>query len=289
MVRSRNREDEPLSTEPEAVFAVVAHWHDASAPARAACLQRCVDGLLALQVDDVVVTVLTNAPEAVAPSIDARVVVARWRPRLWHRSGHYLPWGHVPLLRDAAQSGRFSHLLYLEDDMGFTDQHLRHWCRYRGPLAPLGLVPGFARFEWHEGERYLVDVVTPLDPTVRRLALPSDHPGLCREVVNLENPYQGLYVLDRPLAAAYFSQPRSALRSRAMPVALGVRERAASGPLFDDVPAGLVSRNVVPVLEEGGRPRLDPDCLVEHMAGTYTADPTSAFGSLKVDDVFAGG
>lgn len=312
--------DGALDAAPDAVFAAVTHWRPEGPEdhlrLRLACLGRCLDGLLDMNVDRVVVAVITNAPEATAATLrehrrgrddtvpvrtvdrmpegdwagPREVLAVRWHPRRWHRRGDYLPWAHVPLLRRAAESERFSHLLYLEDDLLFEDSHLRFWCRYRKPLAALGLIPGFTLFEWLGRERILVGVVTPVDPVVRRQRIPGDYPGLCSHVVNLENPYQAFYVLDRALAAEHFSRPRSALRSRAaMSVPLGVRERAAAGPLFYHVPPGLKSRNVVPVLIEGGRQRLDPECLVEHLPGNYSRDPGSAFGSLKLDDLFTDG
>jgi hypothetical protein len=253
----------------------------------------------------VTAVVLTNAPGPTADDLAARlawpvrvaspdaiaggageVLVVGWRPGLRHRHGFYLTWGHVPLLRAAAESGSFSHLIYLEDDMCFTDDHLRYWVRYRAPLARLGLLPGFARFERRDGERYLVDALRPLDPVARRRVVQVD--GAEVGVVNLENPYQALYILDRALSETHFrfSRGRSPLRSSTS--GWEVRERAASGPIFDDVPEGLGSRNVVPVTLDGDRHLLDPRCLVEHMAPTYSsAADASRFGALRVEELFA--
>jgi hypothetical protein len=160
---------------------------------------------------------------------------------------------------------------------------LSYWRRYRAPLAEHGLLPGFARFEWRAGEPYLVDALRPLDPALRRRVVDvGDEPT---RFVNLENPYQALYILDRELYESHFrfSRGRSPLRSR-----VGeweARERAASGPIFDDVPRGLVSRNVVPVRIDGDRQRLEPSCLVEHMAPTYSSSVTP-FGALRLHELF---
>jgi hypothetical protein len=301
------RFDEP----PEAVLAVVAHWRPDAAGAverRMANLERCVAGLLELPAASVVAVVLTNAPEATARDLSGRlpgsppvrvapaaaiddapagprgVLVVGWRPGFRHRNGFYLTWGHVPLLRRAARTDRFSHLVYLEDDMRFTGEHLAYWLRYRRPLAEAGLLPGFVRFESRADVRYLVDAMRPVDPALRRRAIRVA--GESAYFVNLENPYQALYVLDRELFEPHFrfSRGRSPLRSRASEWA--IRERAASGPIFDDVPDGLVSRNVVPVRIDGERQRLDPSCLVEHMAPTYTTS-MGPFGVLRLDELFA--
>jgi len=303
-----------LGGPPEAVLAVVAHWRPDAADAaagRLATLERCLDGLLGLPAAQVVAVVLTNDPQRTARDLGERldgreppvpvrvagpeaidaapggareVLVVGWRPGRRRRHGFYLTWAHVPLLRRAARSGRFSHLLYLEDDMRFGAEQLRYWQAYRGPLAELGLLPGFVRFEWRDGERYLVDAMRPVDPGVRRRV--ADVGGAPTPVVNLENPYQAFYILDRDLYEAHFrfSRGRSPLRSRASEWA--VRERAASGPIFDEVPKGFVSRSVVPVLG-GDRPQLDPACLVEHLAPTHTPE-TSPFSVLRIEELFAG-
>ena len=300
-----------LDERAEAVLAVVAHWRPDAAGAaetRMANLERCVAALLELQADSVVAVVLTNAPEVTARDLSGRlpgsppvrvasaaaiddapedpreVLVVGWTPGLRHRHGFYLTWGHVSLLRRAAGTGRFSHLVYLEDDMRFTGEHLAYWLRYRGPLAEAGLLPGFVRFELRDGDRYLADALRPVDPGQRRRAVRVA--GETVHVINLENPYQALYVLDRELFEPHFrfSRGRSPLRSRVSE--WEVRERAASGPIFDEVPAGLVSRNVVPVRIDGERRRLDPSCLVEHMAPTYSTS-SGPFGVLRVDELFA--
>ncbi len=222
------------------------------------------------------------------PWVEPReVVVVGWRQGAFRRHGFYLEWSHVPILRRAAGTGHFSHLLFLEDDMRFTDRHLRYWCRYRKPLAEVGLLPGFVRFEWFDDKQYLVDVQTPLDPASRRRVIATDGRELCGHVVNLDNPHQALYILDCALSNEHFrfSRSRSSLRSRV--IRWGILERATAGPIFDHVPAGLVSRNVVPVRMDGDSQRLDPCCLIEHMAGNYSRNPDSPFGVLTVDDLFA--
>jgi hypothetical protein len=290
------RSARPARAEPadraDAVLAVIAHWRPEDPRTRLGYLERCLAGILALEVEQVVAVVVTNAPGPTAQDIGARAapvsaatgpretLVAGWRPTRLHRHGFYLTWAHVPLLRQAAATGRFSHLLYVEDDMRFTDANLAYWLRTRKPLARHGLLPGFARFEWRDGERYAVDALHRLDPTQRRVTTEAG------DFVNLANPYQALYVLDRALYATHFrfSRGRSPLRSRASE--WEVRERAASGPIFDDVPPGLVSRNVVPVTAAG---QLDASCLVEHMAPTYSSAAEDPFGGVPVDELFTVG
>ncbi len=325
--------------QPGAVFAAMPHWRDradsGAAPAsrrvdRSQILADCIASLLDLQVDRVVVAVLTNAPGATAgdlaahfatghevsvttlagvASFDAapagghRILVIGWRPGLLRRSGFYLTWAHKELFRGALRDPGFSHLIYLEDDMRFTEESLAYWCRFREPLARHGLLPGFIRYESFQDARYVVDQKAPqrVDQASRPrvvLSAPGSGPDSDLLFVSLDNPYQGMYVLDRELAIEHLSSSpaRSPLLSRAIRWPNGVqrreamvRERAAIGPIFDDVPAGFGSRNVVPVQTPGpGEYRLDPACLIEHLTGNYVRSG-SAFGTIRVADMFLPG
>ena len=278
---------------------------------RLAPLEQCVGGLLELAARQVVVVVLTNAPEATADDLGTRlqnrdcpvrvapaaaisgapgrareVLVVGWRPGIRHRHGFYLTWAHVPLLRAAARGGRFSHLMYLEDDMRFTDDHLRHWVR----TAPRSLssdscgVRPLRVAQRRAVPRRLVATARALER--RRVAQVGGAPT---HFVNLEYPYQALYILDRELCESHFRFSRGRTPLRSTVTDWEVRERAASGPIFDHVPNGFVSRNVVPVRVDGGRQVLDPSCLIEHMVPTYSsAEPVSGeWGWLRVDELFA--
>jgi hypothetical protein len=284
-------------------------------------LLKCIAGVLQLSVERVVVAVITNEPvsladdllantEAFVPGVpidtistpadfskvlnsSRRIVCVRWRPGLFFRHGYYLTWAHKHVFKHAIRDPAFSHFIYLEDDIQFTDASFRYWCRFRGPLASHGLLPGFVRFE-RQGESSVV-----VDQT-NRLSL-SSWPGVAVDVansearppsrllfVNLPRPYQGMYVLDRAMAVQHFlrSQARTPLRSKWWSH-WGIRERAAIGPIFDDPPPGFPSRNVVPVRTEGeSLAQLDESCLVEHLSGTYSRSPDSHFGKIEIKRLF---
>ncbi len=310
------------------VAALVAHWRDPSAPAEASHARRrhlaaCVESVLGLDVDQVVVAVLTNEPQPVAEdlaldldAISSNSIAPRilgnadafkppfegsrqifsigWKPSRLARTasrtpGFYLTWGHKAVLRRVFRDPKLSLLIYLEDDIRFTSESLAYWCRYRKPLAEIGLLPGFVRYEERDGTRYVVDQIRR--QVVRqevRLPGMDDEPAF----TELENPYQGMYVLDRPLADRHvrYSPYRGPLRSSVASSRGGywnVRERAAAGPIFDDVPARFRSRNVVPIREAvDASKRLDQMCLLEHMGRTYVDRDNSPFGKLRVEDLF---
>ena len=308
----RRRRTPTLQPSDARVLATVAHFRSPGADHRPQHMLTVVDGLLGLQCEQVCVVVISNDELGAADDLrehlratgreipvhvthDARssvgaatgprsVVVQKWHPQRFRRHGFYLTWAHVPILRAAMVTHRFTHLMYLEDDIHFTDRHLRYWCEHRALLLPTGAIPSFTRFERHEGERYSVELRYPADPLERALFI--DDGGTTRHYVNLEMPYQGMYVLDEGLAEEHlrFSPMRSPFLSRTRPWL--VRERAVTGPIRDDVPAGLRTRNVVAVIDDGEGPRMHPDCQLEHLAANYVTDPSNLFASIPSDHVF---
>jgi hypothetical protein len=295
---------------------------------RSQVLIDCVTSLLELEADGVLTAVLTNDPRQTAAELSShlagdydvllgdsgslaasqsvadgrKVVVFGWRPGLILRKGFFLTWGHKSLFRQAVGNPGFSHFVYLEDDLRFTSEALSYWCRFREPLAAHGLLPGFVRYEVLDHVRFVVDQKErqDVDPANRRHVSPRQAPyGGDAETnlhfVNLNNPYQGMYVLDRELAIDHLrnSPARSPVLSRAVSWPNGlekrgtiIRERAALGPIFDDVPSGFQSRNCVPVETlSPGEYRLAPACLVEHLAGNYSRSET-VFGKIPVEDLF---
>jgi hypothetical protein len=252
---------------------------------------------------DVRQVALADAPEHLL-RLGGRVAVIPWD----HRHHPYrLTWFHKRLFHaltidhDAFSKG-ISHLVYLEDDLRLADHALDYWCALRPLLAPSGLLPGFARVEGDPTPRFLTDVTRAEladDLPGVEVALPAacaggDGPGSHgpgARCVNLANPYQAMSVLDAELAEEHFRRSffRSCQRSR-LSTELGsywkVRERAAAGAIFDGVPAGFLSRNVVPLVTTNGRVRPLDASLVEHLPATYFRDPASPFGTLALTDAF---
>jgi len=296
---------------------------------RSRMMTECVASVLELGADRVVVAVFTNEPSQTARALTSRfghapdlvsveilrgiasleatdtggrqIFVIGWKPRVVFRHGFNLTWAHKRLFRRALDDHRFSHFVYLEDDIRFTRESFSYWCRFREPLAAYGLLPGYVRYESTDAGRFLADQSgrQRLDgPSVRVHAPRADGATASDAlVVAFDNAYQGMYVLDRPLARKHFrySPNRTLLRSLSVrhwaPSESvghwGWRERAAAGPIFDDVPSGFTARNVVPVRnDETGGSVIDPACLIEHLSGTITASADSPFGRVSVDDPF---
>ena len=212
------------------------------------------------------------------------VCIIPWRPSAFHRHGHFLTWTHKTSFRQLAQSRRFSHLIYLEDDEKLENKHIDYWDRHRPELAELGLIPGYIRYEVRDGERFVVDQVRRQDTH----CLPSAHTTSGRWL-QLESPYQGWHILDRQLQLDFLAGSFS--KSPVMSALLSGnhhQERAAAGPIFDAVPAGFHARNVVRVEIDNQRLLPDEACLIRHASDTYSALPGYAYGTIRVEDLFAG-
>ena len=225
--------------------------------------------------------------------LSQRILVFPWRPTSLRRHGFFLTWAHKDILRRGLQSGHFTHFVYLEDDLRLYPESLQFWADCRPPLAALGLVPGFVRYECFEGRRYVVDqtarqVADKASVTVTSKESASDVVR-ARRFVELGNPYQGMYVLDRQLADEHFttSAARCPWRSAAVRWPELIRERAAIGPIYDEVPEGFSSRSVVPLVEAGPHQvQLEERCLIEHMAGNYSRSPDSPFAKIVLEEMF---
>ena len=100
--------------------------------------------------------------------------------------------------------------------------------------------------------------------------------------VNLPNPYQGMYFLDRALMAEHLSGPSS---SPDFGPWWPIREKAAQGLTFADPPKGFKSRNVVPYLP--GSHKIDERCFVHHLPNNYANNdsPSNPFGRIPVGDM----
>jgi hypothetical protein len=309
------------------ILVSVSHWRSAGGyPSgdtrgdRSRTFLTCVGSALNLEADRIVVVVITNDvghtsrelergvalfPEGTTVSTlpdafsfdprfvgDRDVIAIRWQPRFPYRHPYYLTWGHKWIVGPVALARTFSHYVYLEDDIRFTNESLAYWRRNRLLLAPSGLLPGFVRYESFCGGDYVVDQRRSLGHNLAEASIQapgrSGAPDERQRFVQLPNPYQGMYVLDRGMAERHYrrSLARDPFRSRSIS-GWGVRERAAIGPTLDQVPHGFAARNVVPLAQDSlGRPTLERSCLVEHLTGNYASGRSTPLGKVLIADLF---
>jgi hypothetical protein len=201
--------------------------------------------------------------------------------KLWHP--YLLTWVHKDVFRAALNGNSgFTHFMYVEDDIEVKRANVDYWVDAREWLRPHGLIPSFFRVERSSRDQRWksTDTVRPVDPRRQpRIELREDI-----HFINMPNPYQGMYLMDTELM-------REHLSSRPAHWKIGrwrVRERAAQGQTFVNVPAGFSARNVVPF---NPKTRMVlPECLVHHLPNNYADDPFAKFGKVDIEtQLFASG
>jgi len=223
-----------------------------------------------------------------------RIACVQWWD-LSHEHPFHLTWAHKRVFREIvvdrdAFSHGLSHLIYIEDDLGLAPGALDYWCTMRTVLVPYGLIPAFTRCEGPDSDLRLTSPERPFYVE----ELPGfDMPGNSNQkIVNMSCPYQGFYVLDAPLARYHFTCSsfrglNRSMASRGIGGRWGVRERAAAGAVFDQVPDGYLSRNVL-LLEPGEAGYYAPvqQALVRHLPANYYANPDSKNAKIPLGSAF---
>ncbi|RIV83046.1 hypothetical protein D2V07_17135 [Aurantiacibacter zhengii] len=197
----------------------------------------------------------------------------------WH-----LTWWHKDHLRAWAwkdgSAGDF--FVYIEDDIVFTNENLQYFVRTLPRMKSVGCIPGFLRYE-----SALPDKVIAPDYRGHQIVREADIVSLDgREYVNPDYPYWAGFIMDRELATEYLASPYSDLeRGSDMPHTLAnmCRERSAFALTYWNVPAGMASRNLVPI--DKNRQPLG-ECLVWHSAENYSVSKYHSFGTVGIDEIF---
>jgi hypothetical protein len=88
-----------------------------------------------------------------------------------------------------------------------------------------------------------------------------------------------MYLYDRELMLEHLSGPSSNPDFGPW----SIREKAAQGLTFVNVPKGFRSRNLVPY--DIKRNQIDESCFIHHLPNNYANDPHSQFGKIPVDQL----
>jgi hypothetical protein len=190
----------------------------------------------------------------------------------------YLTWHHLEIFRNEFNSNSdFTHFMYLEDDIKIGQDNISYWLKSREDLKTLGFIPSFLRFEKSSDYPGLLssDISVPmLIKKIPKIKFSSNYWYL-----NLSEPYQAMYLLDRELAKEHlFDYP---LENRDS--IWGVRETAASGLTFINVPEGFKSRNVVGFNSNDFE--IDKNSLIHHLPNNYANNKRSIYGKLEIKNI----
>lgn len=190
-----------------------------------------------------------------------------------------LPWSHFAVVKQLIQDESITHFMYLEDDTLVTKENMDYWLESYQILAPLGLIPSFLRVEKNNHDQlwYSSDVRTQF----RYNKLPRVYKNKDYQFINLPHPYQGMYLLTRELMLEHLASPSSNPEFGEW----AIRERAAQGLTFQNVPKGCTSRNFIGYNSK--TKQIDPKCLIHHLPNNYANRDVSEghLGSITVNEI----
>ncbi|MBD2189807.1 hypothetical protein H6F41_16880 [Pseudanabaena sp. FACHB-723] len=191
-----------------------------------------------------------------------------------------LTWCHFDIFRRVLNLDKtVTHFLYLEDDIYITPENINYWIEGRERLRTFGLIPSFLRYETQvfTDERFSTDVTQILNfNALPRVYFQQIHYAY----LNLPQPYQGMYLLDRELMEEHLNNschPDFGIWH--------IREKAAQGITFLNIPEGFISRNLIgynTLLQE-----IDQRCLIHHLPNNYVNNQNTPFGKVPIRNLIS--
>ena len=237
------------------------------------------------------VVILTNAADEERLALLHRLAAETLghQPRIDSHPGLADPWSltwcHKAIIAGEflAAGSRFTHFIYLEADIRLSFANFCYWLEYREGLRPDGLLPAFVRMEYRAAAPGFVtsDAFWPVYLPAQAYLRRGD-----RFLVNMPNPYNPFFLLDRELAREYVVSA-SFDEVRSQDVSLwATSERAAMGLCLENVPVPFSTRYVVPVEAESGK--VPAHAWTWHIPNNYADNPQSPLGKVRMDSLFQG-
>jgi len=200
------------------------------------------------------------------------------------RLGHpyLLPWSHFVVFRRLFEDKTITHFMYLEDDILINKNNIMYWVYSRELLRPFNLIPSFLRVEKKDtdGKWYCTDVTKKINIIITpKVIIDNDYCFL-----NMSNPYQGMYLLDRELMYEHLNGESS---SPDYGIWL-IREKSSQGVTFLNVPKGYNSRNLVGYNKRENK--IDKNALIHHTPNNYANNRNinNRFATLSVENLITG-
>lgn len=204
-----------------------------------------------------------------------------------------LTYSHFEIFKKKIKSKKYSHFLYLEDDILINEKNIKYWMLARKSLLKTKLIPAFLRTEINQKnkEKYLVDT-TKRNFYFFQSKVLNNQKDIA--FLNLYNFFTPTYFYDRELMLEHLNGPSSSIDfghgtfninyiNQDM-ISLGVMERAATLLAYKDVPNGFFHRNVIPV--DTNTKLIKECCLIKHLSNRFTKEKESIFGKVPLKKVF---
>jgi hypothetical protein len=193
-----------------------------------------------------------------------------------------LTWSHFFIFKSVFNNDpSITHFMYLEDDILITKQNIDYWLKARKLLEGQKLVPSFLRYEKKEDSLHLFSTDCTQNYSFCKLPNIKISEEYC--FLNVPEPYQGMYLLDRELMREHINGPSSVPEYTPW----GISEKAAAGLTFINVPYGCYSRNFFGY--DLKQKRIDPDCLIHHLPNNYLENLQSPHGKVSISELITFG
>jgi hypothetical protein len=195
-----------------------------------------------------------------------------------------LTWAHKELIKSEFLQGdrRFSHFIYIEDDIELQEPNFSYWLSAREILRSKNLLPSFLRLEYES-----VQAAWATSDVFWKIFIPCQS-YVCIDTlcwVSMPNPYNPLFIMDRELAQEYvLSRSFDEIESTKL-CSWDLATRAAMGLCNEGIPRSFPHRYVVPVTNLG-RPL--NSCQIFHIPSNYALNPGQPLGKVRLDQLFAG-
>ncbi len=199
-----------------------------------------------------------------------------------------LAWSHYSVFKEKILDESYTHFLYLEDDIKFTEKNFNYWVQKREQFSYENVFPAFFRYEINpENVFYSTDVLSPISLYDCKI-VKSD---LGEYFINIPFSYQAMYLYDRSLMNEFLNSSdfnpdfeHTVSNSIIKPATFKIREKAALGLTYINVPSGFWTRTFLPY--DFNLNRISEECLIHHIPNNYVLDLNNEIGNVKLNSVF---
>ncbi len=171
------------------------------------------------------------------------------------------------------QLDEFDYFMYLEDDILVPSQAIHKWCSDMNLISQTGYLRGFVRIEFTpEGQLRLTDFTKRI--TAKKIRIGKEL------FFNSPKPYNAFWIYTKEQMLEFIKTPSWTDEGRCP---WDVRERAAAGMLFEDIPENSLSKTLIPL---SGETKIDPDAFVYHLPNNYAVencDKRRGYGTIHPD------
>ncbi len=203
-----------------------------------------------------------------------------------------MPWAHFNIMKKAFVKNKYTHYLYIEDDILITKRNINYWLSARVFLNKFNLIPGFIRSEFNYTNKklYAVDnykkqfffIKPKIFSKKKNIAF-----------INTSFPYHAMYFYDQELMREHLfgvsSNPDYGHGSHDINylnpklINLSLLEKANIGLIYKNLSNEFLNRSVIAV--KFREKQLYKYCLIKHLTNKYT-NQTLVTKQIPINGIF---